>query len=661
MISRLPVIAARSRWLPVAVAAWLVGPAAAEIRLADEPPGEAYRLGAVAVAPRAALAAGALALLCDYRDERTYYRLRIHDELARFERVEQGAVTPLGVAGTIHRVAPAERLELAVYRDRYGLKALCNKVVCARAEDERLPAGAVGWAVEGTGLSLDEFEVQPVEDIYFSDDFMRTGEELGEWSALQGQWENNQQGSKSSRSANAFSFRCAGAGESLAAAGYPFWTDYAAQVAVRCDGTGAVGLAVGVADAGHYLRLRWTSRRNSDGGTCRLQRVFDGQVTDLTPPLPGGFREQVWYKLQMTIAGGRLLAWIDDAPVFDVAVQTGEEGQVGLWCEPGAGDGAEGGGLFDDLLVRSWPMFVDDFRESSDRRWEALGRWALGSGPDGAATAEGPGRLVTGSTAWTDLSLSADCRLGDVAAGLAVHVAGDDGYLFRCRADGVELVARQAGRETVLDRRAMTITTSDQHRLGLDWDHGLLTARLDEVRVLEGFDLGLPAGRCALLSDGAQATFDRVRVSFRPVFYRLPPTLPADFVTDQYMTNWASPSAAWVQVEGSPARWHKGCFYGDRRIAFTVPGVGQQEGSIRLVLGAGTTAAADAFQLELALTRQAPPLRLTLTRGDQVLARVEPEVTESQPPMMLELRGRFILVWLSGRNVLRYALPEDRP
>ena len=331
-------VTTRSRVAVVAVV-WSAATAwGLTVQMADDTVGENYRLGVVATAPAAALAAGELRLILDRSDEQHYYYLRLKGDQAQFFRVEDGRVTPIGTRGRIRRGSPAERLALVVHRQDWSLVLVCNQVVCVRAEDRSLPPGAVGRGVEGKGLSFGAFTVQPTEDIYFSDDFMRSDEQTGAWNPLLGKWQNNQQGSKSSRSANAFSYRAVGDGPSLAVAGFPFWSDYAAQAAVRCDGTGAVGLAVGVQDAHNYFLLRWTAARSADGGTCRLQRVFQDRVTDLTPPVPGGFAERGWYKLQLALAGGHLFAWIDDTPVLEAAVEGFGEGLVGLYEEPGPDD-----------------------------------------------------------------------------------------------------------------------------------------------------------------------------------------------------------------------------------------------------------------------------------------------------------------------------------
>lgn len=647
----------------LALLGWPAGLLAGPVQLLDEPGGPSYRLSAVATASVAALAAGEVRLILDHRDQAHYTYAAVGAERARIVAVRDGQEQAIGTSAAIYRARPAERLALAVQRSPWGVVLYCNHVECARAELPVTESGAVGTQVNGHGLNLAEVELQPTDELYFADDFMRTDAQIGAWELLTGRWENNQQGSKSSRSANAFSFRSLGEADSLVVTGYPFWSDYCAQTAVRCDGDGAVGLAVGVADEQHYYRLRWTSVSHPDGGSLRLQRVFDGQVADLAPALPGGFRPRVWYKLQLALAGGRLLAWVDRQPLFDVAVQALGEGRVGLWTDRGPTETAENSGaLFDDVVIRTWPLFGDDFRLTSHGRWQPRdGEWTIGSGPTGAASVAGDGVLLSTADGFTDGLLEADLRTQSGAVGLLLNAdAQGGGYALMASPQGCELRRlKPGGGHDVLAASPQALTPETWHRLSLGWDHGLLRCRLDGAPLLDGFDLAHPAGRVGLVAEqAAGALFDNVSLQLRPTFYDLPPQLPSDFVNDEYMTSWAAPGAAWIEVAGSPARWHKGFFFGDRTVAFTIPGFGDQTGAADLVLGASATGQ-EAGNLRLRLTLPGgKALKLELRQGDRVLAEASPKVEADAPELTFELRSRFVLVWIDGVNVLRYELRE---
>lgn len=632
----------------------------AEPTIVEEAPGDHYRFTGRMTGDPTALTRATVDLLFDWHGERHHYYVRLHGGQAAFHRVIDGQDQPIGVAGALRRSAAGYAFSLQ--RVGWRMTLIVNQAVAATAEDRAIDPGDVGYRAAG-GVTVAEPEVQPTEEIWFADDFMRSDDQLGGWQTVFGTWTNNQQGSKSSRSANAFSFRCGGESPGLAVVGYPFWTDYLMQAAVRADGSGAAGVVVGYLDERHYLRMRCTTTNSPDGGTVRLQRVFAGQVTDLTPPIPGGLRPRVWYKLELALSGGRLLGWLDETPLFEVADLACGEGLVGLYGEPGEGDTElTGGALFDDVVVRSYPYFSDDFVAPSVGRWLAEGGWTLGTGPDGEASAPSTGTLLTGSPDWGDLEFEAQVRYDAGVVGLALHDGPQGRYEVRGGPRHLELVRLQDGAETVLDRAAAGIEPGAPHTLEVSYADGLIRARLDGQLCLEGFDLSHPSGRCGLLVAGAQsARFDRVRCRFRPTHYVPPPTVPSEFEQDQYMTSWASPGAAWVVVEGSKAHWHKGFFYGDRAVRFEIPGFGQQTGKVSIILGASSTDEADACRLNLELATAEPRLRLALLRGEQVLAEAQPTVTADRPVVLFELRGRFLIVRVDGHVVIQSELTEAAP
>jgi hypothetical protein len=272
----------------------------------------------------------------------------------------------------------------------------------------------------------------------------------------------------------------------------------------------------------------------------------------------------------------------------------------------------------------------------------------------------GDGLLVTATDDFGDLTAEADVRVTSGIVGLVVHL--DDagaGYALACSPTGSAIVESTAAGPKFLATSDIGLQPDTWHHLSLSWDHGLLRARLDGEPLLDAFDLGHPSGRVGLKAEqAAGAAFDNVMVKLRPTSYDLPPQVPADFASDEYMTNWAAPGAAWIEVAGSPARWHKGFFFGDRQVSFTLPGFGQQTGTAELVLGASEAGHPDrAYRLRLTLN-QGKALALALLLGAETVAEAASEVTSDEPELVFEVRSRFVLVWIDGQNALRYEIPE---
>jgi hypothetical protein len=652
----------------LAAAAWAQPPAVTFVGATSE---VNYRVAGAIVASPAALAGGEARLLFDYQSPESHYELRLAGEQAQFYRVKGGQSVPLGQSGKVRREAGSAKLAFSLQRRDWEMLFICNKVVCARAEDRSIAPGKVGWSVKGEGLSIEGVgPPQPVEELFFTDDFMRTGDQLGGWQALSGKWAINQQGSRASRSAKAFTYRSLGGGECLTVHGKPFDCDYVAQCAVRCDNDGAVGLAVGVQDAGNYYRLKWTSAESADGGTLRLQRVLDGQVTDLTPAIPGGFQPRVWYKLQLTLAGGWVYGWIDDVPQFEVAAPGFAEGLIGLWSIPGPNEEEQTAGAnFDAVVERAFPLLVDDFTRPAAGRWTAVGpAWDLrygNQGPAGAGLAAAPagGQLLCGGDSWQNASFETDVSYSGGTVGLvACRQPDGQAYAALVTPDHAQLARLGGGAPQILASVNRGLPTGSWRRLGLSAEDGLLRLSLDGELVLDAYDNKFSQGPCGLLTDGAKgAVFTNVRAQFRPTNYTLPPTLPAEFVTDRYMTTWASPGAAWIGVEGSGARWHKGYFYGDRKVHFQIPGVGQQEGKVTVSLGAKDTTALDGYRLVVTLKKGKQELGLSLLYGDRGLGSATAAADNDTPEVDFELRGHFVLVLVGGKVVLAQRLIEEKP
>lgn len=629
----------------------------------DGSPGSDYRWTPVVKATPAALAAGEVDLLIDWQDANSHYRLALTKDRAQFQRVVGGKTQAIGVGGALRRIGDEPALRFSIHRTDWGLAAYCNRVLCARAEDRTIPPGKAGWLTKGADLSVEPGALQTVEELFFSDDFMRTDDQLGGWEAAIGKWENNQQGSKVSRSANAFSFRSKGGEPCVAVHGNAFDHDYVVQAAARSDNAGAMGLVVGFQDEKNYYRMRWTAAANEDGGTCRLQRIFDGQTVDLTPPISGGYLPDVWYKLQLSLAGGWVYGWIDDVPLFEVAAQAFGEGKIGVYSAPAAGEQATdavAGALFDDVVQRSWPLFSDDFSQPSGARWTPDGpawetRPLAGSG---VAVAPASGRLWCGADNWEGVTFDADVNYSGGAVGLAAGKAGDQpGYAAIVSAE--RTVITRIGDQQPLATLAKGMTTGAWHHLSFSADAGLLRLSVDGDERLEALVPGTAVGRCGLVAEGAAgAQFTNVRARFRPTSYNLPPTLPAEFVQDRYMTTWASPGAAWVQVEGSPARWHKGFFYGDRRVHFEVPGLGKQAGKVTVALGANDTKTLDGYRLVLTLTRDQKVIALALMLGDKTVAEGKAKCEGDSAEVNFELTGHYIQATIDGTTALTYRIPE---
>jgi len=663
--------------------------AAPTYHLLEAPPGVTYDVSLTCAAQPEALAKGEVRLLFDYQDAQNYAYLRLHRERASFMRVREGREEPIGVAGRLQRFEPPEELRLVLQRRAWLVRLLCNGVLVAQAEWPAPAEGRVGFSIDGSGLVLSEPTVQPVEEVFFADDFMRTGGEFGAWEVVVGEWRNNRHNTFSAgtqHSANAFSFKALPyptpgerQGKALAVAGYPFWSDYLAEVSACCRGTGAAGLVVNYQDEDNYLLFRWSSADHPDGGRKQLIRRFRGKETVLVE-LPGGMKVETWYKLRAAVSGGWVLLWADDVPLCEVPEPTLGRGLVGLYAEAppegkervreatrwGLGSSAgprsasSRGVLFDDVQVRSWPVFVEDFARPSRGRWEvAAGRWNLTAGSGWAKPETSQAVLVGGQPTWADYTVSVDLRAGRGTVGLAVHWCGaQDFYLFRWTEKARQLVKVRGGKERVLAERPGRRPRTWQ-RVVFHVQRGRLTVSVGGEECLRAWDYDLPQGRIALWAEKApEAAFDNLLVTFSPVLTPPKPTVPPAFARDPYMTTWATPRGDWTPAPRELGTLlHKGYFFGDRSVVFTLPEVGRRDGQVTVGLHPSAEALTEGYTLTVVTEAGSRAVQFFLRQGERTLAAGACELPTGAQAAQFRFEryeGRLV-VWLNEEPVLQVA------
>jgi len=221
-------------------------------------------------------AGGVARVFFDYHDAQNHRFVEINGQQVKIVAVTAGRRATLA-EGT--RPAPQGDLRFVLQRRRWWVAVGCDRQVVATAYGEAPPGGSVGVQATPPALQLADVQMQPVEALYFTDDFMRAGD-AGERRTVLGQWQT--QGLTGAKfdprlSANPFVYRTASPDPALACAGYWFWDTYRAEVAARPEDEGVIGLSVYAEDAANQLLFRWASPRAAvpyagrfpGGGTAR--------------------------------------------------------------------------------------------------------------------------------------------------------------------------------------------------------------------------------------------------------------------------------------------------------------------------------------------------------------------------------------------------------
>ncbi|HIE51712.1 MAG TPA: hypothetical protein EYP85_08115, partial [Armatimonadetes bacterium] len=606
----------------------------------EEECAEQFVLTAVLRAPNPWPRRGEVTLAFNLQPDGSHYAAVLRAEGAQFYLVRNGQRQKLGSTWPL---ALHDGMSLTLQRRKWRMRLWGEGLLLAEAYDETWQGGTCGWRARA-GLHLEEWEQQPVGDLYFADDFVRTvGGKV--WETLQGKWLLS--GVKSVRpnprlSANPFSFAARAKEESLAVAGYWFWSDYTFAATVKPEGLGAVGLAVYVQDEHNYLLFRWAARGRPKR---QLVRVRDGQG-EILARAEGGFVPGQWYRLAVTVLDGWLTAAIDGQPVLAAEVRDFGQGRVGLYaahCERVT---------FDDVRVESADGLCEDFHQVNVGKWRDIwGTWHTQGGV--RQLLAGPGLTITGRSDWQDAEVKAEIEpQGAEAVGLCFgyHSAGNY-YLFRWGGSRQELVRLTEGREEIL-AACPAGTRPRVVRLRVRLDRGYVQAAVNGQPVLETVVKDDLAGQVGVFSRGLKGT--KIRhfwVTFpRPL--EVEPPITEQFAREATMAGWASPRGAW-QSGGNGWYWHKGRFFGEAWVRFPPP---TEPGTSRtVVLGAEEPEPTAGYRLEV--QRGEEGWRLSLHRQGMVLAQGELPL-QGEEPLEVQRRGHYLILRQGSRPVWAWAEAE---
>ncbi len=549
-------------------------------------------------------------------DDGSGYALAVELGRLRLARLDGAAETLLADGPTAHT---PQRVTL--HRDGGRIRVLYDGEPVYSGWDDTYQTGPIELTVDGE-LRVTEPSVQPVEEIWFTDDFMRAaGEEHGDWRPLAGQWitsgvsDENVRRNEDKRpdpnfSSNPFAYRAADVREqALAVAGRWFWGEYRLAASVRPgerhadgEGPGSLGLAVLVADADNLLRFEWD--HHGGGGERRLVAVENGRRKVLASA-DGGWDNDQWYRLAVEVTDDRCDVSIDGRRVLSSAEVPRGQGAVGLWAR----------GVtfadFDDLQVATSGLLADRF-DTPSGRWQAdAGEWRLDSAAPGRfdpgvlALRSESGLVSTHNPAWSDLRFEAVGRAaGGGGLGLALLDADGHGFALRWGDGGapaawrgkLQFVRLGEGGEQVAAELDAGLDPASWHRLRLTLANSLLSCQADDRRLWTVPAIDFTPTRLGLLGAGPRTAFDSATVEPLPAAEPLefePPVAP-QFAEEALMASWAQAGGSWradQAAERGGVVWHRGRFTGRREVGLK-PSL-LRGGPLRLILaGDGQTAEA---------------------------------------------------------------------
>ncbi len=608
-------------------------------------------------------------LVFDVSPDGSRHALHVSCENVFFTRSDADGSHAIGLVGS--GKAPSNGpFELCLARRSWKMTAVINGAAVARAWDDQPFDGLAGYRATSARVVIDDVTCQPVGDIYFADNFMRTSKSTGEWETQSGSWVNEetievrgkarQEGQIDFKSVNAFSFKASGEKAAIATTGYWFWDDYAYSTSVKAE-QGMMGLILRYQDPGNYLLLRVVTGSNPVGlPSLQLLRVSDGNMHELGRANPTILPSQ-WYRLRAETVDNDIWAYLDDELMVHAVDCTFAMGQIGLYAEKT--DGA----FFDDVRVRGWDVLYDDFRADAPGRWRAVtGKWSRQQGRRRSdarlvKTSKGRGLTLAGQTDWKHYTFEADVApLENSGVGLVFHAQGPDDY-YALRVGGAkdqhgyagkaQLVKAIHGETTVLAEGPAQLAQGRPTHLQVEADGPYLAGFVDGRRVVEAVDQAITSGKVGLLADGpAGCAFDNALLRF--IERRPPVVIPRSMVTDKEMKrDWASPAESWIPPErGQSISWNKGSFFGESAVEIPLKKIRAAAGGVVILVSQSEKDIADAYQVTLSTSEGTGALEAQISRGGRLVADGSTNLAEDEDDctFRLELNGSYLMVFVDS-------------
>ena len=523
----------------------------------------------------------------DRQDEKNHNFVELTGDSLRIGRVEEDFVFTLAQNDNVHFEA-GQTIDCRLKRRPHEVRLIIDGALVAAASDEVFHGGSIYVGTPNDSVDVPTARIQRVEDVYFTDDFMRPSDELGEWQVVAGDW--GVRGlDNPSLSANAFTLEGHSSGRpAVALAGHSFWDSYSFRTAVCGAGCGTIGIVFYAHEAteegrlASFYLLRWAPDGGvlAENGERQLLRYTNGAKHVLAEAM-GGYRADQWYTLEIKIHGPRIRAFIDGALAFDVRDPLAVGGKFGLYSEcdtPGCARKAK----FDDVSLRRNEDVLNDFSDGTTANWVRFaGNWHVADGQY-RVTASAPARSVTGLPDWKNYRLEAEVQPREAEwVGLtAAYLDEASHLLYRVSNSGQQELVRYAnGDREVLARveRPPQGWPDGAARLALTLRQGAVAAEANGEPQMEAWIGPGLRGRAGLYAENAgSAAFDNVAVEFTDGMKSILNVNPV-FASEVSMANWAAAESDWTKARSSvvgtyftDARVHRMECHGDVEFAVNV-------------------------------------------------------------------------------------------
>ena len=589
--------------------------------------------------------AGAVRVAFDSPAVGSGYLLTASANKLALARLSHGASAPLGaVEGTGIQDTPGRPLKITIERRSGRIQVLGDACLLLGVEDNTFSGGSARVSAVG-GAHASDLKEQPIDQIFFDDNFMRQADVAGEWTYNRGSWRIQTVGVVA-RGANPFSLESTPGPDALATTGYPFWSDYSFECAAKGQDDTTIGICVDVQDDQNYYLLRWSA---GPKGSLDLVRVLDGKQTVLGSR-PGGFLPMLWYQLGVRTSGGRLIAEVDRQRVLNVEDSTFAQGKIGAYSA-GSGNTV----WFDSVMVRDSNLLYDTFGEQSRHHWQLVGD-----------------RAVEGDPNWQNYSITSEILGSKSPMGILIRYQdGNHFYAFTWNSGGSQLVEVLNGKRRVLDDSKIGVSAGAKHNIQAGADDGYIWAAVDGKRVVEAVSGDISSGRPGL-QPAAWAGQGFASYVVEPMAASEPfDSLTAEFTNIQKhpeMGDWSGPLHAWEPVSfGSESGyWHKGELFGNSTISIPLIPRNLVDSQFAVLLNASSMGPSSGYALDYSMSKAAGINLVLYRQGVKVASAHVKDVPQAHegpegtttPTLDIRRQGRFVYAGINSGIALVYGDPN---
>lgn len=552
---------------------------------------------------------------------------------------------------------------------RHGrrIKFAWNDNVVFVARDSSLHGGnlQVKWC-KHTVISNNRF--QPMEAIYFVDDFGREANQLNVWDNFGGNWEItgiNASKTNPARSANPFSLKTVLTNESpssLTTTGYWFWHDYSVEVAVKVQGTAAGGVAAYVQDAENFLLLELEPHSNLQhvpDGVVRISVVSRGKqhvLAEKTLPL----ENDQWYGLKFASCEGLLEAYIDNVLVLRLRHRDFGFGSVGLHAV-GLGEV-----IFDDVVVREFNIvhveFTDpDYKQFANKRgdWQIRnGKLVCTAGPGGSG--ELPTWYLDFVPYGESVTVSAEIAEQDGTVALCPSFSDELNYVaatYQIEGEKIEvkLIETVNGRGRILDQGLFDRSIWPMHiKTGVNQQ--VAWARMPDGRVLRGLLKHEGGGFAGISVMEHRVVCKSLRLEWNDL-NESELGVKSKFAQEKSMEDWATVGGSFIR-DPYGVLWHRGVFFGYIEMEWPLDFAPGMTGELTILLSENERESRDNYKLRV-VAKRLTPVSLELWKDGHVLKSATLTVNDTKNRWLVVRRaGRLLSVELNGKPLFQVHEPS---